>query len=70
MATRAAEIEAAGGARLDGRVAFITGAGSGMGRAMAGQPRDVAKLAAFLASDDARFIHGASVCIDGGWTIE
>jgi 3-oxoacyl-[acyl-carrier protein] reductase len=35
-----------------------------------GQPRDVAKLAAFLASDDARFIHGASVCIDGGWTIK
>ncbi|MCW2953623.1 MAG: short chain dehydrogenase, partial [Conexibacter sp.] len=35
MATRAAELEALGGARLDGRVAFITGAGSGMGRAMA-----------------------------------
>jgi 3-oxoacyl-[acyl-carrier protein] reductase len=35
-----------------------------------GQPSDVAKLAAFLASDDARFIHGAGVLIDGGWTIK
>jgi 3-oxoacyl-[acyl-carrier protein] reductase len=35
-----------------------------------GQPGDVAKLAAFLASDDARFIHGAGVVIDGGWTIK
>jgi 3-oxoacyl-[acyl-carrier protein] reductase len=35
-----------------------------------GQPSDVAKLAAFLASDDAKFIHGAGVMIDGGWTIK
>lgn len=35
-----------------------------------GQPRDIAKLAAFLASDDAAFIHGAGVVVDGGWTIK
>ena len=32
-----------------------------------GQPVDIAKLALFLASDDADFIHGTSVVIDGGW---
>ncbi|MEV6306582.1 SDR family oxidoreductase [Actinoplanes sp. NPDC051861] len=31
-----------------------------------GEPADVAKLAAFLASDDATFINGADVAIDGG----
>jgi 3-oxoacyl-[acyl-carrier protein] reductase len=35
-----------------------------------GQPEEVAKLAAFLASDDAPFINGAHVSIDGGWTIK
>jgi len=33
-----------------------------------GQPEDVAKLAAFLASDDARYINGAEIVIDGGVT--
>jgi meso-butanediol dehydrogenase/(S,S)-butanediol dehydrogenase/diacetyl reductase len=31
-----------------------------------GEPSDVAKLAAFLASDDATFINGADIPIDGG----
>jgi 3-oxoacyl-[acyl-carrier protein] reductase len=35
-----------------------------------GQPEEVAKLAAFLASGDAPFINGAHVAIDGGWTIK
>jgi 3-oxoacyl-[acyl-carrier protein] reductase len=35
-----------------------------------GQPSEVARLAAFLASDDAPFINGAHVSIDGGWTIK
>lgn len=34
-----------------------------------GEPEEVAKLAAFLASEDSSFIHGAAVLIDGGWTI-
>jgi meso-butanediol dehydrogenase/(S,S)-butanediol dehydrogenase/diacetyl reductase len=33
-----------------------------------GHPEDVAKLAAFLASDDARYINGAEIVIDGGVT--
>jgi NAD(P)-dependent dehydrogenase (short-subunit alcohol dehydrogenase family) len=33
-----------------------------------GQPEEVAKLAAFLASDDAQFINGAEIVIDGGVT--
>jgi meso-butanediol dehydrogenase / (S,S)-butanediol dehydrogenase / diacetyl reductase len=33
-----------------------------------GLPEDVAKLAAFLASDDARYINGAEIVIDGGVT--
>jgi meso-butanediol dehydrogenase/(S,S)-butanediol dehydrogenase/diacetyl reductase len=31
-----------------------------------GQPEDIAKLAAFLASDDASYINGADILIDGG----
>lgn len=34
-----------------------------------GQPAEVARLAAFLASGQAPFINGAHVSIDGGWTI-
>jgi NAD(P)-dependent dehydrogenase (short-subunit alcohol dehydrogenase family) len=31
-----------------------------------GEPRDIAALAAFLASDDSRFITGQIICCDGG----
>jgi NAD(P)-dependent dehydrogenase (short-subunit alcohol dehydrogenase family) len=33
------------------------------------KPEEIASLAAFLASDDADFIHGAAYMIDGGWTL-
>jgi 3-oxoacyl-[acyl-carrier protein] reductase len=33
------------------------------------QPEEIAKLALFLAGEDAGFIHGAAYVIDGGWTI-
>jgi NAD(P)-dependent dehydrogenase (short-subunit alcohol dehydrogenase family) len=33
-----------------------------------GQPDDIAGAAAFLASDDARFITGQVLTVDGGWT--
>ena len=34
-----------------------------------GTPEEIAKVALFLASDDARFVHGAAIVIDGGKTI-
>ena len=42
--------------------------GSGIPAGFAGQPVDVAKLAVFLASDDARYILGQTLVIDGGTT--
>lgn len=33
-----------------------------------GQPEEVAKCAVFLASDDASFITGSPLIVDGGWT--
>lgn len=34
-----------------------------------GTPEEVAALALFLASDEASFIHGVPVLVDGGWTL-
>jgi NAD(P)-dependent dehydrogenase (short-subunit alcohol dehydrogenase family) len=35
-----------------------------------GKPEDVADVAAFLASDDSRYMTGALVFVDGGWMLE
>lgn len=43
------------------RVVLITGASGGIG-----QPAEVAALAAFLCSNEAAFINGAEIDIDGG----
>lgn len=48
----------------------------GMGRAMAGiginprsgEPEEIAKVALFLASDEASFVNGAVITADAGWT--
>ncbi|EPZ53025.1 hypothetical protein N007_18675 [Alicyclobacillus acidoterrestris ATCC 49025] len=33
-----------------------------------GQPDEIAKVALFLASDDASFVHGTVITADAGWT--
>jgi NAD(P)-dependent dehydrogenase (short-subunit alcohol dehydrogenase family) len=34
-----------------------------------GDPQDIAAAVAFLASDDARYVHGTQLVVDGGWTV-
>jgi NAD(P)-dependent dehydrogenase (short-subunit alcohol dehydrogenase family) len=36
----------------------------------AAQPREVADVIAFLASDRASFVTGAEICVDGGFTAQ
>ena len=33
-----------------------------------GQPREIAELAIYLASDESSFVTGQAISIDGGWT--
>lgn len=35
-----------------------------------GEPEELGKLACYLCSEDADFIHGASVAVDGGWLVK
>jgi len=39
-----------------------------LGREILGQPSEIARAAVFLASEDASYINGATLVIDGGWT--
>jgi glucose 1-dehydrogenase len=34
-----------------------------------GEPDDIGRIAAWLASDEADYIHGASIVVDGGMTL-
>ncbi|HET6185066.1 MAG TPA: SDR family oxidoreductase [Acetobacteraceae bacterium] len=60
----AANAEAAGGMEA-ARAAFI--ARQPVGRL--GTPEEIAALAVYLASDEAKFVTGTTMVIDGGWTI-
>ena len=53
----------------EGRNPHVDAAIAGTPAGRWGEPREVAKLAAFLASDEAAFIHGSGYLIDGGWTL-
>jgi 2-keto-3-deoxy-L-fuconate dehydrogenase len=34
-----------------------------------GTPEEIAALAVYLASDEAQFVTGQAIVIDGGWTL-
>jgi NAD(P)-dependent dehydrogenase (short-subunit alcohol dehydrogenase family) len=53
----------------EGRNPHVDAAIEGTPAGRWGRPLEIAKLASFLASDDAAFIHGAGYLIDGGWTL-
>lgn len=41
---------------------------SGIALSRVGQPNEIAKVNLFLASDDASYVNGAEIAVDGGWT--
>lgn len=47
---------------LHDRVAVVTGAKQGMGK-----PEEVSVAVVFLASEEAGYITGTTLCVDGGW---
>lgn len=61
--------------RFADKVAVVTGGASGIGAAIArrllaeGAPEDIASPSLYLASDDAAYITGTSLVVDGGWEI-
>ena len=63
--TRIAANAAAAGGLDAARAAFV--GRQAMGRL--GAPEEIAALAVYLASDEARFFTGQAVVIDGGWTL-
>lgn len=62
---RIAANAAASGGLEAARAAFV--ARQAMGRL--GSPEEIAAMAVYLASDDAQFVTGQAMVIDGGWTL-
>jgi 2-keto-3-deoxy-L-fuconate dehydrogenase len=62
---RIASQAAAAGSVEAARAAFV--ARQAMGRL--GTPEEIASLAVYLASDEAQFVTGQAIVIDGGWTL-
>jgi 2-keto-3-deoxy-L-fuconate dehydrogenase len=62
---RIASQAAAAGSVEAARAAFV--ARQAMGRL--GTPEEIAALAVYLASDEAQFVTGQAIVIDGGWTL-
>jgi meso-butanediol dehydrogenase/(S,S)-butanediol dehydrogenase/diacetyl reductase len=52
--------------RFEGKVVIVTGAASGIPIGRVSEPKEIASVIAFLASDDASFMTGANVEVDGG----
>lgn len=53
----------------EGRNEHVDAAIAGTPAGRWGKPVEIARLAVYLASDDADFIHGAAYVIDGGWLL-
>jgi 3-oxoacyl-[acyl-carrier protein] reductase len=53
----------------EGRNPHVDAAVAGTPAGRWGTPEEIAHLALFLASDEAGFIHGAGLTIDGGWLL-
>jgi 2-keto-3-deoxy-L-fuconate dehydrogenase len=66
--------------RLQGKTAFVTAAAGSLEKARAafvarqpmgrlGRTEEIARMAVYLASDDAEFVTGQAMVIDGGLTL-
>lgn len=52
----------------DGIEMFVNKGGNTLGQGIMGDPEDIAEAICFLISDEAKFICGAELTVDGGWT--